>query len=199
DVTGRRGRIGGMRLPRMRPRRLIPVAASWITLSIVLASAPFDSRRSLSAMQGPAPDFDRMLRQQAETDRTWLAASQGRMIMEKITYRSRAGDFEIPAFVFQPLKSRGAKHHPALVWVHEDIRGHLYEHYIPFIREATAKGYVVIAPEYRGGIGYGKPFYDAIDYGGAEVDDVVTAASVVAKFPEVDAARVGIIGWSHGG
>ena len=57
--------------------------------------------------------------------------------------------------------------HPALVWVHEDIRGHLYEHYIPYIREATARGYVVIAPEYRGSIGYGQAFYDAIDYGGA--------------------------------
>ena len=86
------------------------------------------------------------------------------------------------------------------MWVHENIRGHLYEHYIPYIREATAKGYVVIAPEYRGSIGYGKAFYDAIDYGGAEVDDVVTAVEVLkAKYPQVDPARIGIIGWSHGG
>ena len=62
------------------------------------------------------------------------------MQMEKITYRSKAGDLEIPAFVFQPLKLRGAKSHPAIVWVHENIRGHLYEHYIPYIREATAQG-----------------------------------------------------------
>ena len=39
---------------------------------------------------------------------------------------------------------------------------------------------MVIAPEYRGSIGYGKTFYDAIDYGGAEVDDVVTAVSVLS-------------------
>ena len=58
----------------------------------------------------------------------------------------------------------------------------------------------MIAPEYRGSIGYGKTFYDAIDYGGAEVDDVVTAATVVAaRYPAVDPARIGIIGWSHGG
>ena len=107
---------------------------------------------------------------------------------------------DIPAFVFQPLKLRAAKGHPAIVWVHENIRGHLYEHYIPYIREATAKGYVVIAPEYRGSIGYGKAFYDAIDYGGAEVDDVVTTVEVLkTKYPQVDSARVGIIGWSHGG
>jgi dipeptidyl aminopeptidase/acylaminoacyl peptidase len=146
------------------------------------------------------PDFNRQLEQQAETDKTWRAASDGFMQMDKITYRSRAGDMDIPAFVFQPLKLRGAKGHPAIVWVHENIRGHLYEHYIPYIREATARGYIVIAPEYRGSIGYGQAFYDAIDYGGTEVDDVTAAADVLkAKYPQVDPARIGIMGWSHGG
>ena len=122
------------------------------------------------------------------------------MRMEKISYTSPRGNLEIPAFVFQPLNVRGTRQHPALVWVHENIRGHLYEHYIPYIREATARGFVVIAPEYRGSVGYGKAFYDAIDYGGAEVDDVVAGAgAVVSRYPAVDPARIGIIGWSHGG
>src|ERR1700694_2187813 len=145
-------------------------------------------------------DFDRMGRQQADTDKAWRAASDGRMRLEKITYRSRAGDLEIPSFVFQPLKSRGFRSHPALVWAREVIRAHLYEHYIPSIREATMKGYIVIAPECRGGIGYGPALYNAIDYGGAEVDDVVTAVDVLrTRYPDVDSSRVGIIGWSHGG
>jgi dipeptidyl aminopeptidase/acylaminoacyl peptidase len=146
------------------------------------------------------PDFERQLQQQAETDKIWRTASDGFMQMDKITYRSKAGDMDIPAFVFQPLKLRGAKGHPAIVWVHENIRGHLYEHYIPYIREATAKGYIVIAPEYRGSIGYGPALYDAIDYGGAEVDDVLTAVDYLkANVPQVDPARIGIAGWSHGG
>jgi dipeptidyl aminopeptidase/acylaminoacyl peptidase len=146
------------------------------------------------------PDFNQMRRDQAATDRAWHTALDATAKVEKILYRSRVGDLDIPAFVFQPLAPAGAKTHPAIVWVHENIRGHLYEHYIPFVRDAVAKGYVVIAPEYRGSIGYGKKFYDAIDYGGAEVDDVVTAAGVLsAKYPQVDPARIGIIGWSHGG
>ena len=168
---------------------------------LVLAAALCSSSLHVHA-QNPdrPPDFDRMAKQQAETDAAWRAASDGFMQMEKITYRTQAGDLDIPAFVFQPLKIRGAKAHPALVWVHENIRGHLYEHYIPYIREATAKGYVVIAPEYRGSIGYGKAFYDAIDYGGREVDDVVTAVEVLTtKYPAVDPARIGIVGWSHAG
>jgi dipeptidyl aminopeptidase/acylaminoacyl peptidase len=139
------------------------------------------------------------MRQQIETDQVWRTASEGFMRMEKIAYRS-AGDLEIPAFVFLPLTVDSGRLHPALVWVHENIRGHLYEHYIPYVREATARGYVVVAPEYRGSVGYGRQLYDAIDYGGAEVEDVVTAARVLkARYPAVDANRIGIIGWSHGG
>src|SRR4051794_2891516 len=75
------------------------------------------------------PDFARMAREQAETDRIWRQASEGYMRMEKITYRTSRGELAIPAFVFQPLTIRGAGQHGALVWVHENIRGHLYEHY----------------------------------------------------------------------
>ena len=171
-------------------------AAATLFLGLSLTTIPLRGQGG----EQRAPDFERQLQQQAETDKTWRAASDGLMQMDKITYRSKAGDLEIPAFVFQPLKLRGAKGHPAIVWVHENIRGHLYEHYIPYIREATARGYIVIAPEYRGSIGYGQTFYDAIDYGGTEVDDVVTAADVLkAKYPQVDPARIGIMGWSHGG
>jgi len=140
------------------------------------------------------------LDQQRATDDRWRAASAGYMWMEKISYRSKAGDLDIPAFVFLPLGPAAPGGRPALVWVHEDIRGHLYEHYIPYIREATARGYIVIAPEYRGSIGYGRAFYDAIDYGGREVDDVATAVDVLRKrYPQVDCQRIGVIGWSHGG
>jgi dipeptidyl aminopeptidase/acylaminoacyl peptidase len=189
---------------------LVLSAAGALTLSLTppySAPGPGDgtallaqSRTEFEGHPEHPPDFELMARQQAETDRAWREASEGHMRMEKITYRSSVGDLDIPAFVFEPLTVGGPATHPALLWVHEDIRGHLYEHYIPYIREATARGYVVIAPEYRGSIGYGRAFYDAIDYGGAEVDDVVTAVRVLAeRYPHVAQGRVGIIGWSHGG
>jgi dipeptidyl aminopeptidase/acylaminoacyl peptidase len=84
--------------------------------------------------------------------------------------------------------------------VHPDIRGHVYPYYIPYVLEAVSRGYVVVAPEYRGSVGYGQAHYDAIDYGGAEVDDVLTAVDYIkSTMPHVDPARIGIIGWSHGG
>jgi len=166
---------------------------SAVFLAVALAAAA-------PQIQPRTPDFARQIEQQAQTDLAWRAAAEGVMQMDKIAYRTKVGDLDIPAFVFQPLRVRGPKGHPAIVWVHENIRGHLYEHYIPYVREATSRGYVVIAPEYRGSIGYGKEFYDAIDYGGTEVDDVVTAVDVLTKqYPQVDPARIGIMGWSHGG
>ncbi len=196
------------------PRRISPpAAASLVTVLIFLSGGRTSSANS--ALQQSAtpsrpqqtevvevgpPDFERAIRQQAETDRVWTDASRGVMQMEKISYRSRAGDLDIPAFVFRPLRPAAPRSQPAIVWVHENVRGHLYEHFVPYVREAVNRGFVVIAPEYRGSIGYGKAFYDAIDYGGAEVDDVVTAIAVLRnRYDAVDPERVGIVGWSHGG
>jgi dipeptidyl aminopeptidase/acylaminoacyl peptidase len=67
------------------------------------------------------------------------------------------------------------------------------------VKEAVQRGYVIITPDYRGSTGYGKEFYDAIDYGGREVDDVAAAVNVLKSLPYVDPDRIGVMGWSHGG
>src|SRR5262245_24099778 len=175
--------------PSFRARRL----AGWVAALVVLLTTSIQT----SSQAVRTLDFDQMVRDQAATDRRWREASVGFMRMDKITYRS--GGLEVPAFVFQPLDTT-PRSHPALVWVHENIRGHLYEHYIPYVREAAMRGYVVIAPEYRGSIGYSQELYDAIDYGGAEIDDIVAAVEVLAaRYPAVDRRRIAVIGWSHGG
>jgi len=176
---------------------LLAVPAWWATGQVPV---PSRDERSAPRVRALPPDFEQMRRQQAETDRIWQVAASGYMQMEKVVYRSQSGGLEIPAFLFQPLRLTGPRQHAGLIWVHENIRGHVYEHYVPFVRLATAKGFVVIAPEYRGSIGYGRQLYDAIDYGGAEVDDVVSAVEfLTARVPDVDPKRIGIIGWSHGG
>ncbi|HEY0550145.1 MAG TPA: prolyl oligopeptidase family serine peptidase, partial [Verrucomicrobiae bacterium] len=58
----------------------------------------------------------------------------------------------------------------------------------------------VIAPEYRGSSGYGGEFWKQIDYGGLEIEDVFAAKKwMLETHANVDATRVGILGWSHGG
>ena len=141
-----------------------------------------------------------MVREQADTDRAWRLASEGYMRMEKITYRSSRGDLEIPAFVFQPLTTRGARGIRRSCGCTRTFAGISTSTTSRSFARPSRRGYVVIAPEYRGSIGYGRTFYDAIDYGGAEVEDVVTAVAVLKnQYPDVAPDQIGIIGWSHGG
>src|SRR5204863_55498 len=91
---------------------------------------------------------------------------------------------DIPAYLFQPLTRRGSRGHAAMVWVHGGVHGNMDVLYFPFIKEAIERGYVVITPEYRGSTGFGEAFHKAIDYGGYEVDDVMSAVEYLkAKVP----------------
>jgi hypothetical protein len=126
-----------------------------------------------------------MLRQQAETDQIWRS-SAGFMQFEKITIAA-APRAEIP-LCLSAVEDTGTMSHPALVWVPENIAA-ICTNTTFRISAVTARGYVVIAPEYRGHR-LRQAFYDAIDYGGAEVDDVVAAVEgLSAHYSEVDPAR----------
>jgi hypothetical protein len=61
------------------------------------------------------------------------------------------------------------------------------------------RGYVVVTPDYRGSTGHGDEWMRRIDYGGKEVDDVLSAVDYLATLPYVDSKKLGIMGWSHGG
>lgn len=146
------------------------------------------------------PDFTRQLDAKAAEDARYASLCAGVMACAKVTYRSSAGDLDIPAYLFQPLAPRGARAHAAMVWVHGGVHGNwTLAPYFPFVKEAVARGYVIVAPDYRGSTGYGEAHYNAIDYGGAEVDDVMSAHAFLSTLPHVDPDRVGMMGWSHGG
>src|SRR5687768_8045139 len=57
----------------------------------------------------PDNDFERDIKNKAEIDRRYAEASKGVMDFRKVTYRSTVGDMDIPAYLFQPLKKRGAR------------------------------------------------------------------------------------------
>ena len=106
---------------------------------------------------------------------------------------------DIPAYLFQPLKKRGPGGHAAMVWVHGGVHGNWGINMFPFVRDAVERGYVVICPEYRGSTGYGEKHHNAIDYGGYEVDDAMSAVEYLKTLTHVDPERLGVMGWSHGG
>jgi dipeptidyl aminopeptidase/acylaminoacyl peptidase len=164
-----------------------------------------DSARSallyVSTRQADLPkgDYARQSQQKQATDSIYAARSAGVMEFRKVSYTSRADGMTIPAYLFAPLTKRGTGGHAAMVWVHGGVHGDWTQSMFPFVREAVQRGYVVITPDYRGSTGHGAAHYEAIDYGGKEVDDVISAVDYLKTLPYVDMNRLGIMGWSHGG
>ncbi len=179
----------GESLAAQTPRQVVPMDSARAAL-LYVSNRPEDH---------PQADFERQRATKARTDSIYAARSRGVMAFTKISYKSSVDGMEIPAYLFAPLQPRGARSHAALVWVHGGVHGSWDEMYLPFVKEAVQRGYVVIAPEYRGSTGYGAALYNAIDYGGKEVDDVLAAYDYLKTLPYVDSERVGVMGWSHGG
>lgn len=112
--------------------------------------------------------------------------------------------------IFLPPGDSGSRH-PALVFMHGGpVRQMLVGfHYMDYYSNAYAMnqylaslGYVVLALNYRAGIGYGLDFREADHIGSdgaAEYNDVLAAAEYLKSRSDVDATRIGLWGGSYGG
>jgi len=150
-------------------------------------------------LRGCGNGCERQIEGKKKTDSVYAAkAAVGKYEFQKIKYKSRPDGLEIPAYLFSPI-NKGGKKHAALVWVHGGVHGDWDTGLYPFIVEAVQRGYVVLTPDYRGSTGYGDEWYRKIDYGGKEVDDVLSSVDYLATLPYVDNTKLGIMGWSHGG
>jgi dipeptidyl aminopeptidase/acylaminoacyl peptidase len=104
------------------------------------------------------------------------------------------------SYVFIPKGIDIDKKYPLIVFPHGGVHSNFSTYYTHIVKELVAQQYIVVAAEYRGSTGYGKSFYEKIDYGGLEVADVKASRDYMIKnYDFVDKNRVGIIGWSHGG
>jgi dipeptidyl aminopeptidase/acylaminoacyl peptidase len=162
-----------------------------------LESALHHATESLSRLQEEQTLF-RRLEDVAEVDKVRYTGPPPRVIKNP-TGQGAANPVIVPAYTFLPRK-HGAGKMPLIVLVHGGVHGHLNTSYVNVLRELMQQGYAVIAPEYRGSSGYGRQYWELIDYGGLEVDDVHAGRNwMLERYDTIDPQRVGIIGWSHGG
>ena len=128
---------------------------------------------------------------------------------EMIKYAGPDGR-QVPAWLFVPKTLDRSKKHPAIVWIHGDGVNQNYDGwhvqrnyavYYSFHQFLLQKGYVVIAPDYRGSIGYGRDWREGVymDVGGKDAKDAWMAANYLKTLPYVDMDRVGVWGLSYGG
>jgi len=116
------------------------------------------------------------------------------------TAQGAGNDIIVSAYTFLPRKFLKEKL-PLLVLVHGGVHGDVQpEGEAHIVRELIEQGYAIIAPDYRGSTGYGRDYWRLIDYGGLENEDVLAGRKwMLDNHPNLDPARVGILGWSHGG
>jgi dipeptidyl aminopeptidase/acylaminoacyl peptidase len=114
--------------------------------------------------------------------------------------QDRGNPLKIRAYVFAPKDAARDGKYPLLVYPHGGVHANFSSGGAHVVREMVTQGYLVIAPDYRGSTGYGEEFFNLIDYGGLEVEDVLAGREwMVENHPMVDPDRIGIMGWSHGG
>jgi dipeptidyl aminopeptidase/acylaminoacyl peptidase len=106
----------------------------------------------------------------------------------------------IRAYTFIPKKLDRTKKQPLIVLIHGGVHANFDSSEAHIVREFVDQGYSIISTDYRGSTGYGRSFYEQIDYGGREIDDVFLGCQwMLGEYDFLDTKRVGIVGWSHGG
>jgi dipeptidyl aminopeptidase/acylaminoacyl peptidase len=173
-------------------------------LPLVLAAHPPTAPAQPRAATGGAPaavaaadPFERQRLWKELNDLAFRERLGGAVVQRKGSYRADDG-LTIPVYLFAPRDS--ARPRPVVVLVHGGIHGDFDAGHAREVAELVRRGWIVVAPEYRGSTGYGREHYAAIDYGGREVEDCVAALDWLgATVPWADTGRVAIFGWSHGG
>ena len=127
--------------------------------------------------------------------------------VEDISAKSKDGN-EVHAIMTKPPDYDPSKKYPTLLWIHggPDMQD---DHSLPFDlyplqverQMFAARGYVVLAVNYRGGSGRGAAYGRAIfaDWGHKEVLDLLAAVDYVIAKGIADPNRLGVGGWSYGG
>ena len=113
--------------------------------------------------------------------------------------------------LFMPPHAKPGERLPAVIFMHGGSRrqmllgwnyGSYYHHAYAMNQALALRGYVVVALNYRSGIGYGMEFREALHQGatgGSEYRDVVAAAQWLGTRSDVDRTRIGLWGGSYGG
>ena len=132
-----------------------------------------------------------------------------RLVMPKMVVFRAADGTQVHGQLFE--QAGGAAKKPAVVFVHGGPPRQMLLgwHYMDYYTNSYAvnqylasKGFVVLAVNYRLGIGYGHDFHHpahAGAFGAAEYQDVKAGALYLRSLGEVDPKRIGIWGGSYGG
>ena len=144
------------------------------------------------------------------TDSMPPAIDRAALVEPRLVHYPGPDGTPVPAYLFVPKGLDRSTKHPAIVWIHGDGVNQNYDGwhiernyavYYSFHQYLLQRGYVVIAPDYRGSIGYGSAWREGVymDVGGKDFRDAALSANYLKTLPYVDSSRIGVWGLSYGG
>jgi len=115
-----------------------------------------------------------------------------------------AGGTKIQSIIVKPPFFDPAKKYPLMFLIHGGPQGHWNDdfHYRWNMQMFAAPGYVVVAPNPRGSVGYGQQLTDEIsgDWGGKAYEDLMSAYDyAISNFDFIDKNNTFAAGASYGG
>lgn len=124
----------------------------------------------------------------------------GNLVMpEHVAWASRDG-LPVHGLLFTPPDARPGQH-PLVVHIHGGPVGQTLMNWVGHIQYLVGRGYVVLAPNYRGSLGYGRAFMEKLygDWGGGDLQDNITGAEMVIGRGLANRRKVVAMGGSAGG
>jgi dipeptidyl aminopeptidase/acylaminoacyl peptidase len=120
--------------------------------------------------------------------------------VERIRYESVDG-WQIDALFTRPLHHEGQTRPPLVVNVHGGPSTAYVESWGGRAQVLASAGFAVLEANIRGSQGRGTAFSDAVlgDMGGKDFQDLMCGIDYLIERGDVDAHRIGIMGWSYGG
>ncbi|MBI5936073.1 MAG: S9 family peptidase [Chloroflexi bacterium] len=117
---------------------------------------------------------------------------------QAVTYPSLDGT-PIPAILYKPKNARADS--PAVVVIHGGPAWHIAFYWNPIMSHMAARGWTVIAPNYRGSTGYGRDWLvsNRFEIGHLDNDDCAAAAQYLIREGLANPKKIAVTGRSHGG
>ncbi|HKB11622.1 MAG TPA: S9 family peptidase [Vicinamibacterales bacterium] len=187
-------------------RRAAPVTSGERTVHLVDVNEP--SRRLAYGVNDPTHLDDLYVADldgRGEKQLTHLNAALYRQLqlvpVERVPFKGADG-WDVDGFLMKPIGWQPGKKYPMILTIHGGPAGMFGFDWYHEVQVYAAHGWAVFFTNPRGSTGYGEKFERGIElnWGGKDYVDIMNGVdAALAKYPWIDADRLGVTGGSYGG